>query len=120
MPKQIDATLLEEAHMLVTANRQAQYGHPRVNFSDTADLWSVVLSTDVTPEQVALCMVMVKLAREIHKPKRDNLVDAIGYILTYDAVLDEDDEPIITSYEPADILDEEPCLCTGECDNCTP
>lgn len=116
MTKPIDPSILEEAHMLVTADRQAQYGHPRANFQDTADLWSVVLRTEVTPEQVALCMVMVKVARELHKTKRDNLVDAIGYLLTYDAVLDEDEEFVLTSFEP--VLEVEPCLCEGTCADC--
>jgi hypothetical protein len=114
--KPIDASLLEEAHMLVTASRQAQYGHPRANFNDTADMWSVVLRTEVTAEQVALCMVLVKLARELHKPKRDNLVDAIGYLLTYDAVLDVEPDSIVANYtEPAE---ETPCLCANGCINC--
>jgi hypothetical protein len=82
----IDKSIAEEAIALVSADRQSQYGHPLDNFQTTADLWSVVLGKTVTPEHVALCMVQVKIARELHKPKRDNLVDAIGYLLTYDAV----------------------------------
>lgn len=85
MPKPIDHSIAGEAINLVTGDRQAQYGHPSRNFQETADLWSVVLGIPVTPEQVALCMVQVKIARELHNPKRDNLVDAIGYLLAYDA-----------------------------------
>jgi len=89
--KDIDSTIASEAISLVTGNRQASYGHPSKNFQDIADLWSVILSTGVTAEQVALCMVQVKISRELNAPKRDNLVDAIGYLLTYDACLEEDD-----------------------------
>ena len=87
MKKDIDASIATEAVGLVTGDRQAAYGHPRDNFQETADLWSVVLGVTVTPEQVALCMVQLKLARELHNPKRDNIVDAIGYLLAYDATL---------------------------------
>jgi hypothetical protein len=38
------------------------------------------LSKDLGPEDVALFMVAVKLSRECHEPKRDNLVDAAGYL----------------------------------------
>lgn len=86
MKQNIDPTIAGEAVQLVSADRQAQYGHPLDNFQRTADLWSVILNTPVTPEQVALCMVQVKVARELQNPKRDNIVDAIGYLLTYDAV----------------------------------
>jgi hypothetical protein len=81
----IDHTLLEEAGYLVSEERQAAYGHPSKNFSETAALWSVILGIQVTPEQVALCMVQVKIARELNAHKRDNIVDAIGYLVAYDA-----------------------------------
>ena len=85
MPKPIDKTIAEEAVSIVTGARQQTYGHPSKNFQDTARLWSVVLGIEVTATQVALCMVQVKIAREIFSPKRDNLVDSIGYLLAYDA-----------------------------------
>lgn len=83
--KDIDKTLLDEAYLLVTNDRNLAYDHPAVNFRRIADLWSVVLGIKVDADQVGMCMVMVKLAREIHAHKRDNLVDAIGYLLTTDA-----------------------------------
>jgi hypothetical protein len=88
--KPIDPSIASEAIGLVSQDRQQTYGHPAKNFADTARLWSVVLGIEVTATQVALCMVQVKIAREIFSPKRDNLVDAIGYLLAYDATESED------------------------------
>jgi len=102
--KPIDTSITEEAAQLVSGDRQAAYGHPYDNFMDTARLWSVVLGTNVTPEQVALCMVQVKIAREINVPKRDNLVDAVGYLLTYDAARQSSDGVN--------------CICEGGCIYC--
>lgn len=83
--KPIDETIATEAVGLVSGDRQKAYGHPSKNFEDIARLWSVILGVEVTPAQVGMCMIQVKLAREIFVPKRDNLVDAVGYILAYDA-----------------------------------
>jgi hypothetical protein len=83
-------SLTDEANEIVNGARNKAYGHPSKNFKLTADLWSVILGIPVTPEQVALCMIQLKIARELHSVKRDNLVDAIGYILTYEKVLEGD------------------------------
>ncbi len=83
--KPIDPTLASDAIRLVTGDRQAAYAHPKVNFQRIADLWSPILGITVTPQQVALCSVQIKIAREIHAHKADNLIDAIGYLLCLDA-----------------------------------
>jgi hypothetical protein len=83
--KPIDASIATDAVQVVTGPRQRDYAHPKVNFQRIADLWSPVLGVTVTPEQVALCMIQVKVAREINRHTRDNLVDLIGYTLTLDA-----------------------------------
>ena len=42
--------------------------------------WSLTLGRPVTPEQVVLCMIDLKLARLAADPlHRDSLVDVIGY-----------------------------------------
>lgn len=81
-----DLDLLEEAKILVSGDRRKSYGSPRKNFTNIAKIWSVVLGTEVKPEQVALCMVGTKLARQSFKSGRDNKVDLIGYILTLDEI----------------------------------
>lgn len=88
-------TILQEAQRLVYGDRQASYGNPFDDFSKTAALWTVVLGdilqsgTKVTPEQVAMCMVQVKVSRQLHGPKRDNLVDGAGYFATLELVIEE-------------------------------
>jgi len=84
--KPIDKSLLDEAYNLVTGDRQESYDHPARNFDRIARLWSVALDKDITAEDVATCMILVKIARQLHAPKRDNLVDAVGYLLTLEAV----------------------------------
>lgn len=74
---------------LVAGDRNDEYGHPLDDFSRAALIWSAILGIEVSAEQVALCMVGVKIAREVHRPKRDTVVDGIGYFLTLSMVRDE-------------------------------
>ena len=76
---QYNQTILDEAKAAVYGDRQADYGGVRENFSNIARLWSVIAKTDITPEQVGLMLVALKIARQMFRPKRDNLVDGAGY-----------------------------------------
>lgn len=82
-------SILDEAKKIVHGDRGENYGHPFEDFSRTAQIWTAVLGTDVTPEQVALCMIGVKISRECNRPKRDNIVDGAGYFETLDMVKQE-------------------------------
>lgn len=79
-------SILDEAKRIVHGDRGENYGHPFEDFSRTAQIWSAILGIDVDPEQVALCMVGVKISREVNRPKRDNIVDGAGYFETLDMV----------------------------------
>jgi len=85
-------TILEEAQNAVYGDRQSDYGTVTKNFTTIAKLWSTVLGIEVTPEQVGLCMVQVKIARQMYKPKRDNLVDGAGYFATIEKMQNEKNE----------------------------
>ncbi len=79
-------TILQEAQGIVYGDRQASYGKASTNFGRIARLWEEILDTKITPEQVGMCMIAVKLARQCHKPSRDNLVDIAGYAATIEKV----------------------------------
>jgi hypothetical protein len=89
--KPIDPTLAADAVQAVTGPRQRDYAHPRVNFQRIADLWSPIFGVPVTPQQVAMAMIQVKISREMNRHTRDNLIDLIGYALTLDACTDEEE-----------------------------
>jgi hypothetical protein len=72
--------ILTEADALVNGDRQADYGTPQKNFARIAQMWSIILGHPVRPDQVALCMAGLKLARLANGPHRDSFVDGCGYL----------------------------------------
>ena len=79
-------TILDEARELVNAHARRDYGHPTKNFKDIARIWSIILGFNVTPYDIGLCMIGLKLARASHMRKRDNLVDIAGYAYTLEMI----------------------------------
>lgn len=72
--------LLDKAKEIVNGARQENYGHPEKNFKQIAIYWSVYLDRDVSATDVALMMVLMKLARLQNKPDHDDSwVDIAGY-----------------------------------------
>jgi hypothetical protein len=70
----------EEAIRLITGDRNDSYGTPDQDFSGIAAMWTGLLNTrltsPITAEDVPLMMCALKLRRQAHKPKDDNLIDA--------------------------------------------
>lgn len=88
-------TILDDAKDLVYGPRAAIYGHPADNFKVTANMWTAFLKQrclregmnvedfEFMPEDVALFMAMVKIARLANTPGHvDSLVDLAGYAAT--------------------------------------
>ena len=70
---------MEHAAALVTRRRR-EYGEPVDLFEHIATRWSLTLGTKVSPAQVALCLIDLKLARLARDPKHlDSQVDVAGY-----------------------------------------
>ena len=76
--------ILQEADKITSqaGDRPSDYGHPRDNLQLTADLWAPILGVPVSADQVALCMIQLKIARQCHKHGRDNLTDIAGWART--------------------------------------
>lgn len=71
--------MLQEAERLINGPRRSDYGDVRESFQVIADLWSPVMGTAVSAEQVALCMIQLKIARAMNGWQRDSIVDIAGY-----------------------------------------
>lgn len=91
-----DENVAETAQRLVGGDRQDQYGHPIEDFTRTAGAINALYGTDFGPRDIPIIMTCVKLSRVIQSPnKRDSIVDAIGYMLTYEMVAEREDDPLV-------------------------
>jgi hypothetical protein len=82
--------ILETAAGLVGGDRAKQYGDYTVLHQRVADLWSAYLKIDIGPEEVVLCMALLKVARnEVGQIKPDNGVDAAAYVALWAAISEE-------------------------------
>lgn len=83
--------VLDEARSVINGARQDAYGNPEDCFSDIAYLWNWWRRGRMEPmlaEDAAMMMALLKLAREKSKHKRDNVVDACGYLGLYEDLVD--------------------------------
>ena len=71
--------ILQEAARLTAKDRQNIYGDPRINHVRIADLWTTYLEHQITPQQVAICMALVKIARLMETETEDSFVDLAAY-----------------------------------------
>ena len=71
--------LLEHAADLVTRRRR-EYGEPVELFDHVAQRWSLTLGTELSPAQVVLCLIDLKIARLARDPRHfDSQADVAGY-----------------------------------------
>lgn len=89
-------SMLQQAEDLIGGQRQQDYGNKLQNFSQIAMLWQGTLAMKlapgqrITPEDVALCMMQVKIARLAKSPDhKDSIVDVAGYAGCYDILQEE-------------------------------
>lgn len=81
-------SILQKAIEIVgPANRGLDYGHPLDNFVMEAELMNVWLrhkqrtggAANLSWKDIAIQKIIVKIVREIHRHKEDNVVDIAGY-----------------------------------------
>jgi hypothetical protein len=90
---------ISEADDIIYGDRESTYGRPDKNLRLIADLWQSYLdgrfaephamSPNIKPSDVAIMMVLLKIARHANKYTRDNIVDGIGYFALVDRIKEE-------------------------------
>ena len=76
-------------HPIVNERRKVRE-KPYPHFRRVAKMWSAIIGSPISPEQVLLCMAALKMAREAGSHEADNIPDAIGYLSMMDEVKDFD------------------------------
>lgn len=78
--------LFKDASANINGARQTTYGNPEDSFQMIAERWNQFLlcrygfDHKLTAEDIAFMLADFKMARECNQHKRDNLVDASGYL----------------------------------------
>jgi len=83
-------SILLQADDLIHGDRAQQYGDVHENFGRWSDLCKA-MNIFLEPKDLAVVMILGKLAREVNKHKRDNLRDAAGYLGLADELIGEDE-----------------------------
>lgn len=72
--------ILRTAELMVTGKREEDYGTPEDNFGKIAELWNAAFGTSFNDQDVALAMILLKVARQTTGPGiHDTWVDIAGY-----------------------------------------
>lgn len=73
--------VLEHAQGLLTGDRAREYGDPVASHEVIATLWGTYLGQSITPQQVAIMMTLLKIARLKSDPQhQDSMVDGVAYL----------------------------------------
>lgn len=86
----MDRLELLEAAMIAVQQRGDEYGSPWQNHERIAVMWTAIMGVEFTPEQVALCLAAMKIARLAHNSDhQDSWKDLAGYAATGSECLHE-------------------------------
>jgi hypothetical protein len=82
-PRMIAAQEVLDDAVRIRGDRGAIYGHPYINHLRISKLWSAYMDFPITPDQVAVCMALLKISRLAETPGhrgRDGYVDGVAYL----------------------------------------
>jgi len=92
--------ILKEADSIVHNDRNESYGNPIDDYSKVVAIYKMLSGVDLNPEEGALFMLAVKLARiatniEYDKIHRDSLVDAAGYLWVFGSICEARNKKVV-------------------------
>lgn len=74
-------SILQQAILVTTKDRNETYGGMENNFEKIAKYWSLYLNSNITAHDVAIMMVFLKIVRlQSGVPHEDNYIDGAGYL----------------------------------------
>ena len=83
---------LETAAKIVTGQPQYDYGDKYQKHENIANLCSAYLDYNISAHDVAICMLLVKVARLKHRPTEDCYIAMAGYAAIAGEIQDKDDD----------------------------
>ena len=96
---------LLDACKVALNSRGQHYGKVLENHNRIAKIWSVILGSDVTEEQVILMMVGLKVARLVETPNhQDSILDIAGYAAVMSECIEEKKTKNQTKSQPEGYL----------------
>jgi|TARA_R110000796_G_scaffold241992_1_gene363892 hypothetical protein len=75
----VSDSILKAAQNLIKGDRAEDYGDKTITHRNIAELWSDYLGHSVSAHDVAICMILLKIARLKTKHKEDSYIDIAGY-----------------------------------------
>jgi len=104
----------EEAVRIVYGDREKAYDSPNRNFNKLAHMWTGTIleklkpGETITPNDVALMLICLKISRESFRPSRDNRVDGVGYWECLDRIVQEQERNQREEIAMMDATDHDP------------
>ena len=95
----ISSDFLEKAIELVDGQRAIDYGDKTLNHQNIANLWNAYLGMNISAHDVAICMLLVKVARLKNMHTEDSYIDIAGYA----GIAGEIDKATTEHIEPEEI-----------------
>lgn len=82
-----------EAHALVTGDRNHHYDHPYNDYSKVRDIYQAITGINLTVEEavmfpLAMKLARIRTARDKGRYHHDSVVDAVGYLACFAAVVE--------------------------------
>lgn len=106
IPNSLKKNAIDEAKEIIYGDREKTYGRPDKNLNTIAELWNSYIKGKygqmlashglssfaiyLVHTDVAMMMILLKIAREINHHNRDNPLDMIGYAALIDRIEEGD------------------------------
>jgi len=86
-------SILNEAQKITEGSRHEAYGPAKEDYTRAAAIASAILEKQLQTTDIVKILLAVKLSREAHKHKRDNLTDLAGYARVL-SIIEGDEESL--------------------------